>query len=143
MCFWFKKKPVPPDPVSPYPTETLEIPSPRDIVPLSDITINIRGAQTTLAVIADSNSMDPLFDIGHNAILTPFTDTIPFRKEDLVVGDIVVYQAGTRFIVHRIIEITGEGEGRVYKIQGDNTANPDPYMITNPYIKYLVIGVVY
>lgn len=146
MCFdWFrKKKPIPPDlPPSLYPDETLEIPSPRNVVMLGDISLNIQGADVQLAEVADTNSMDPLFDIGHNAILAPFTEHFPYRKEDLSIGDIVVYQVGTRMIVHRITEITTDEYGRLYTIQGDNTAHRDPYLIRNQQLKYLMIGVIY
>ena len=72
---------------------TLERPSPRDIVKYNQIswthdTLTIKDIPSiTIANIADTNSMDGLFDIGHNALLISASDI-----GKLAVGDIIVYR---------------------------------------------------
>ena len=88
--------------------------------------------------IADTNSMDGLMDIGHNVIATDC-----FDKAKLAVGDIVVYQVYLTKIVHRIVEITEDKNGRIYRCRGDNNINTDSYYLRDLHIIYLVIGVIY
>lgn len=148
MCF-LKKKVEPPKPVSPYPTTTEEIPSPRDIIKYADMSVTrdtlvIRGlpTDTIIADIADTNSLDPLIDIGHNCILVPFQDYAPYRHADLEVGDLAVFQVGTKLTSHRIIEIR-EDNGRLYRFRGDNTGSADPYLLRDQHLKYLIVGIIY
>ena len=88
--------------------------------------------------IADTNSMDGLLDIGHNVIATD-----NFDKSKLAVGDIVIYQIYTTKIVHRIVEITEDKNGRIYRCRGDNNVDTDPYYLRDENIIYLVLGVIY
>jgi len=88
--------------------------------------------------IADTNSMDGLLDIGHNVIATDH-----FDKSKLAVGDIVIYQVYTTKIVHRIVEITEDKNGRIYRCRGDNNVGMDRYFLRDLNIKYLVLGVIY
>ena len=88
--------------------------------------------------IADTNSMDGLLDIGHNVI-----GTDNFDRSKLAVGDIVVYQIYTTKIVHRIVEITEDKSGRIYRCRGDNNVDTDSYYLRDLNIKYLVLGVIY
>jgi len=89
--------------------------------------------------IADTNSMDPVFDTGHTLIA---------KKEgfhdELKPGDIVVYHASSgKYVVHRIIKITTDEQGRVYTLEGDNNNRPDPDRVKDINIKYLIVGVAY
>jgi len=125
-------------------TGTIERPSSRDIIPYSaikasgaKITIDFGGA-VEIAEIADTNSMDPVFDIGHNAILLK-----DFDRSELAVGDVVVYRLYGGLIIHRIIEITEDEGGRNYRLKGDNNDKPDPYWVRDEHIKYLMAGVIY
>lgn len=155
MCFskLFKKEqppeqppqeepPSPPEPTEPSGLERL---SPKGIFPQSSVVayadraVIKESGLTLLKNIADTNSMDPVFDTGHTLIA---------RKEDfhdqLKPGDIVVYHAGYgRYVVHRIIEITTDEQGKSYKLEGDNNNMPDPYLVKDVHIKYLIVGVVY
>ena len=88
--------------------------------------------------IADTNSMDGLLDIGHNIIATD-----NFDKSKLAVGDIVVYQIYFTNIVHRIVEITEDKNGRIYRCRGDNNIDTDPYYIRDMHLTHLVLGVIY
>lgn len=125
-------------------TGTIERPSSRDIIPYS--AIKVRGTKVTvdfggaveIADIADTNSMDPSFDIGHNAILLK-----DFDRSELTEGDVVVYQLYGGKIIHRIIAIREDGQGRLYQLKGDNNDRPDDYWIRDGHIKYLMVGVIY
>jgi len=88
--------------------------------------------------VADTNSMDGLFDIGHNVIATD-----NFDRAKLAVGDIVVYQILTTKIVHRIVEITKDANGRIYRCRGDNNTSVDTYYLRDLHIRYLVLGIIY
>jgi len=88
--------------------------------------------------IADTNSMDGLLDIGHNVI-----GTDSFDKAKLAVGDLVVYQIYTTKIVHRIVEIMEDKNGRIYRCRGDNCVDIDPYYLRDLNIKYLVLVIIY
>ena len=41
--------------------------------------------------IADTNSMDPWIDAGHQALMVPIRDKAPFRVKDLIAGDIIMF----------------------------------------------------
>lgn len=122
--------------------------SPRDIIKLSQIEITTAGGlyhiqivvdgRVTIAEIADTNSMDGLMDIGHNALLLA-----DFDKEALEVGDIIVYQTDFGKIIHRIVEKGIDISGVWYKCKGDNNFRKDPYIIRKPNILYLCIGIIY
>ena len=89
---------------------TVDIPSPRDIIPQRDIIYfpdterlvitNIKP-KVWITTVQDTNSMDPTVDAGHTCILIS-----SFKKSDLVVGDVVVYWNGHRDILHRIIKMS-------------------------------------
>ncbi len=124
----------------------LERISPNDWIKREDISYNVPGEFLAIRLkpnvkifsIADTNSMDGLLDIGHNVIATDH-----FDKARLAVGDIVVYRVYTTKIVHRIVEIREDKNGRIYRCRGDNNVSIDPYYLRDLHIKYLVIGVIY
>ena len=125
---------------------TLERPSPRDIIKYNQIswtvdTLTIKDIPSiTIANIADTNSMDGLFDIGHNALLIS-----AFDRGKLAVGDIIVYRPDDNVgqIIHRIIEIGEDDLGKFYRAKGDNNYREDIYIIRNDHISYLCIGIIY
>ena len=134
-----------------YPDITIELPSPRDIVPKSDIrfsngilsVINL-PPHIWIADVTDTNSEDPFFDINHSPLLAPLPQPpAPYRYEDLRMGDVCVYQMGSQYIIHRIVKIEQDNEGRKYVFRGDNTVIEDPYTIRDKDIKYLMVGVIY
>lgn len=92
-------------------------------------------------------SMEPTF--GNN-------DTVMWVEIDpskLKVGDIIIYDYPTdsenKFIAHRIINITQEGEEYKFETKGDNRAKSDAetalsaYYVSEDDLKGLVIGVIY
>ena len=141
---------------------TVDIPSPRDIIPNENvihfenqncITIRLhkpnlpinREPDVWLTTVADTNSMDAMVDYGHTCILIKGQTRAEHRAlvQSLRVGDVVVYTNGTDNILHRIIEITTDEQGRKYKLKGDNNWAPDPYIIRDAHILWLLIGVIY
>jgi len=126
---------------------TTDVPSPRDVIPRSDIQYSEANKQLTinnikpsiwLTTVQDTNSMDPTVDAGHTCILTS-----SYKAEELTVGDVVVYQAPDRQILHRIIKIEQDSQGRRYTLKGDNNYRKDPYIIRDEHIKWLLIGIIY
>ena len=124
--------------------------SPRDIIKWKQIvwdeageSISIKGikGKVLIAGIVDTNSMDGLFDYGHNVLLIS-----DFDKTELEVGDIIVYATTTNdvgMIIHRIVEKGVDGEGIWYKCKGDNNFKKDPYVLREVNILYLCIGIIY
>lgn len=119
--------------------------SPFDHVKQSDIRvlrdrveINLDNVQWS--TFADTNSMDPVIDIGANGLYI-----IPESPDQLHIGDIVSYQSEyvDRTIVHRIITIEEDAEGWYSVFKGDNLPEPDPGKIRWNQVKRLLIGVIY
>lgn len=95
-----------------------------------------------LVDIADTNSMDPWIDSGHGAIMIPFQDKAPFRKKDLVPGDVVMFDRkadGGKNILHRILSIDKDG---AVLTRGDNAVWVDGRTKLDE-IRYLCVGVIY
>ena len=106
---------------------------------LSDkVIINIEGASWSR--YEDTNSMDPFLDKGANGI-----ELIPKNENDLHVGDIVAYESKYMqgLIVHRIIDIKENEEGKYFILKGDNNKTEDPEKIKFNQIKYVLIGIIY
>ncbi|MEM4263803.1 MAG: hypothetical protein QW666_02820 [Candidatus Woesearchaeota archaeon] len=100
------------------------------------VTLNVQGA--ILASFADTNSMDPVFDAGANAI-----EIVPKSPGDIQVGDIVSYQTQYGTIVHRITEIGNDEKGWYAIFQGDNNPIPDPEKVRWEQIKRVVVAIIY
>jgi signal peptidase len=82
--------------------------------------------------VVSSESMVPTLMIGDLVILRNGEDGSGFSFSDLQVGDIIVFHSedgGGRTIVHRIVEIYQDNEGkeRLVKTKGDN--NPVSYEV--------------
>ena len=93
--------------------------------------------------VTDTNSMDPWIDSGHKAVMVPFQSFAPLRKEDLQVGDIILFDRaldGAKNVLHRIISI--QDDGKMIVTRGDNTAVHDGQIVMDD-IHYVCIGVVY
>lgn len=73
-----------------------------------------------------TDSMHPEIPEGALAV------TAPVRPARIEVGDVVSYhdpRLGDRRIVHRVIEIVDQGEGRFFRLQGDANPRPDRYLV--------------
>lgn len=96
-----------------------------------------------LVDVTDTNSMDPWIDAGHKAIVIPFQSFSPFRKEDLKVGDIIMFDRAldnARNVLHRIEQV--HPGGKVVVTRGDNTTVLDGSTVGEK-IKFLCVGVIY
>jgi len=123
-----------------YPFTTRDIPSPRATVKTGDVyydsgEVRIKGykSEPLISTVEDTNSMDPLIDAGHICVFR--TD---FKKADLGVGDVIVYQCQEGLIMHRIVKITPDALGRIYTLRGDNNIGNDPYIVRDEHILYLL-----
>lgn len=117
--------------------------SPRDHITEDSIEVYndrvvIRIDNAKWATFADTNSMDPVFDRGNNAI-----QIVPQSPDQIEVGDIITYRSGERLIIHRVVEKGIDGSGWYFIVQGDNNPTPDPDKVRFEDITRLVVAVVY
>ncbi|RMD57784.1 signal peptidase I [Candidatus Woesearchaeota archaeon] len=99
----------------------------------------IRVNNPQWAILADTNSMDPVFDAGSHLI-----QILPTRPEQIHVGDIVSYQSPAGYsIVHRVIEIGEDEEGWYAILKGDNNPQPDPWKVRFEWVRRVTVMVVY
>jgi len=71
---------------------------------------------TTIA----SGSMRPTMDVGDMAIV------VPVDPSKIQIGDIIQFWNGEEMILHRVIDIGGEGTTMVFQTKGDDNPVPDP-----------------
>lgn len=144
----FEEKPKEKAP-APEPTEPsgVERPSPTGTIPQSSVErysdrIVIKQPGLRLVQnIADTNSMDPLFDTKHTLIVRGRES---FNDNDLKKGEIIVYMNELGDLIsHRIIKVDADANGNIYTCEGDNNNTPDTCIIRYANIKYLVVGIVY
>ncbi|HLC63130.1 MAG TPA: hypothetical protein VJJ21_02315 [Candidatus Nanoarchaeia archaeon] len=90
------------------------------------------------ARFANTNSMVPFLDEGTNAIQIQ-----PGNPEDIQLGDIISYEYGDSIIIHRVVEINEDSEGKYYIVKGDNNPQEDPIRVRFPQIKRILVGVIY
>ena len=105
------------------------IPSPRYDIP--DVNVLIKST------VANSNSMEPLLDIGHTILLRRV-----LSENDIKVGDIIIYKHEDRSIIHSVIEI-GLDPVWYCRTQGLNLYKPDPWKIRFYDVEYLCLGVLW
>jgi len=118
-------------------TRTLEKPSPQVFIDYPKKSIVLNGKRYTVKGIADTNSMDPVFDVGHKAILKTF------MNDDIIRGDILIYKHNKMLISHRVVKIGMDYDGIYYICQGDNNFKEDPWKVRKNMIKYILVGVLY
>lgn len=131
--------------ISKYFKPTIDVPSPRDLIPQSAIKysgkqITIDGIEPNvwITTVADTNSMDPTVDAGHTCVLTT-----SFKPEELAIGDVVIYANGTQLVLHRIVNIEEDNQGRKFTLKGDNNYKKDPHVIRDAHIRYLLLMIIY
>jgi len=113
--------------------------------------LNVSLSKTPLVwvpEIPDTNSMDGAFDSGNNNILIAGANPDDHKKiiDFINVGDIAVYESRNPYfplIIHRIIEIGQDGQGKYFIFKGDNNNAPDTGKVREPQIKYFSIGTIY
>ncbi len=118
---------------------------PKDRIKDSDI--NVRGSSVRIDIsnanyrtYIDSNSMDPLIDIGANTI-----EIKPKYASEIKVGDIVAYDVkGYDYaFVHRVADIRNDAEGVYFVTKGDNYWQEDPDKVRFKDIEGIVVGILY
>ena len=96
-----------------------------------------------LVRVTDTNSMEPLIDYGHLAILIPFNENKNIlSKTSLIEGDIIEFYRisdGTPSVMHRIVTKRDE---EVVITRGDNTVILDGFTVKK-YIKHFCGGILY
>ena len=91
------------------------------------------------AILADTNSMDPVFDDTSHLI-----QEVPLSPAEIQVGDIVSYDSPMGFpIVHRAIEIGNDEDGWYAILKGDNNPTPDPWKVRFDMVRRVTVMVVY
>jgi len=124
---------------------TGERPSPSDRIKENQIkvyedkvVIQINNAKW--AGFTDTNSMDPLLDEDSNAI-----QIIPESEDEILVGDIITYESELMegLIIHRVIVISEDEQGKYFIAKGDNNPDPDPEKIRFYQIKRILVGILY
>ena len=86
-----------------------------------------------------TNSMTPLLSDKAHAI-----EVVPESEEQLGVGDIVAYErANGDVILHRIVEIGEDNDGKYFIFQGDNVPYKDPGRVRFSQIRGVVVAVIY
>jgi hypothetical protein len=92
------------------------------------------------ATFTDTNSMDPVFDAGTNAI-----EVVPTSTKDIHIGDIVSYESeyASGTIIHRVVEIDNDSDGWYCRLKGDNIDQTDPGKVRFNQIKRVVVALIY
>jgi len=92
------------------------------------------------AKFTDTNSMDPVFDEGANAL-----QIVPDTPEVISEGDIISFTIENEkgVIIHRVVEIGEDEEGWYAITKGDNNNYTDPGKVRFENIKKLLIGIIY
>ncbi len=102
------------------------------------IFIDIKNAKW--ASFANTDSMDPLIDAGTNSI-----EIVPENEDELEIGDIISYKANfiNKIVMHRIIEIGEDEQGKYFILKGDNNDKIDPENVRFEQIKGVLVGILY
>jgi len=99
----------------------------------------IFGEKTWITTVQNTNSMEPLVDVGHRVII----NAEPQYLDNLKVGDIIIWELNRGDIIHSIVEIGIDEYGTFYRTQGLNINRKDPEEITKVDIKYVCLGVIW
>jgi len=89
------------------------------------------------STVQNSNSMEPLIDIGHTILLDTY-----YHQDDVLEGDVIIYNDGVRDIIHSVIGVSFDGEWYC-RAQGLNNNRPDIGKIRFPQIRYMCVGVLW
>ena len=124
---------------------TGEKPSPanritEDQIEVYDDRVIIKLQNAKWAGFTDTNSMDPLIDEESNAI-----QIVPQSEDEIQIGDIISYDSKTyhTMIIHRVVYISEDENGKYFIAKGDNNPDPDPEKIRFNQIKRILVGILY
>jgi len=124
-------------------TGSNERPSPsdwvkREQIKVYDDRIVIEVPNAIHAEFADTNSMDPVLDIGTNGI-----EIKPESPDEIKVGDIVAYKSEYGIIIHRVVEKGTDEEGVYFITKGDNNREADPGKLRFEQIERVLVVLIY
>ncbi len=125
--------------------EPLERISPFDRIKESKIIVDnnkvvVELNNPKLASFLNTNSMDPILDESANAI-----EIIPESENDIKIGDIVSYNSKEKnmTLVHRVIDIGYDNEGKYFILKGDNNIYPDQEKVRFEGIQRIIVMIIY
>jgi len=125
--------------------DSIEKPSPYDRIKESQIHVQNNKVIIDIndpewAAFTDTNSMDPVFDYGTNAI-----EIVPNTPDEIHVGDIISYRSeyADGVIIHRVIQIAEDENGWYAILKGDNNKKPDPGKIRFHQIERVLVAIIY
>jgi len=109
-------------------------------IKVSPDNVQIDVIDATWTRFEDSNSMDPMIDIGANGI-----QVMPTAQDDLHEGDVVLYtsQYTDKILIHRIVSIDNDEQGWYALMKGDNNMELDPGKARYGDIKGILVSVIY
>lgn len=123
----------------------VEIASPPDRISEDKIRVTSNGVYLDIkdagwARFTDTNSMDPVIDDTSNTI-----EIIPAGEDDIQVGDIISYksQYADGIIIHRVINIGNDSEGKYFILKGDNNKEADPGKVRFSEVQRVVVAIIY
>ncbi len=109
-----------------------------------------------LPSVADTGSMDPNQDYGHNNMLIAGYDSANHQimldwlatawEDDIInAANIVVMRSddGLYFLLHRLVEMGTDDQGRYWRTRGDNNKLIDPPVWRDRNLEWLVIATLY
>ncbi len=101
------------------------------------VILNVKGAQW--ARLADTNSMDPLFDKEANVL-----QLVPHSADEIKEGDIISYvDSDGKRIIHRVVYKGFDDKGTYFIVKGDNNPVSDPGKIRFDQIDRVLFGIIY
>lgn len=123
----------------------VDLPSPRVNIESEDIVYNKENGTLTfhniepeikIQTVQNTNSMEPMIDIGHTMILSNNKKYM----DDLNVGDVIIWEMGRGRIIHTIVEIGNDGAWYC-RTRGlhPNIKEADPEIIRKRHIQDVVL----
>jgi len=102
------------------------------------VVINVKNPEWS--TFTDTNSMDPVLDKGANAI-----HIVPTSENEIEIGDIVAYESkySTGTVIHRVIDIGYDEQGKYFILKGDNNPSEDPGKVRFSQIKRVLVAIIY
>ena len=124
--------------------------SPSDWIKENQIALTSEGVQVKAsnlhwAILANTNSMDPVFDDGSHLIQKVFTSPKEV-KQTVRIGDIISYkspQNSNFVIVHRIVEMNEDDSGWYVITKRDNNPSVDPWKIRAEDVTRVTVMIIY
>ncbi|MHC1600780.1 MAG: signal peptidase I [Candidatus Nezhaarchaeales archaeon] len=116
----------------------------RDIIVLVVIIIAIFAFNEGVKIVVGTDV--PLAIVEGNSMIPTFYDgdiifVVGVKPSDLQVGDVIIYRANDKLIVHRIIDIIIYNGKYFFKTKGDNNLMPDPGLVPEDRVVGRVVGV--